>query len=397
MIILGKPFVMTPNNRILSIDRLRGLIMIIMALDHVRDFFHVSAMTEDPTNPATTTPILFFTRWITHFCAPGFVFLSGMSAFITGQKRTKKELSAFLFKRGLVIILFELFLFNLFFTFDPLYHNITLQVLWVIGVSMMLLSVLIHLSLRILFLIGIIMVAGHNLLDPFNDQSMSGPPIWYGLLHQLTFINYAPDRFLGIFYPILPWPGVMILGYCAGAWYTQEIAANTRRKMLIRWGSLSLLLFFVLRWINVYGDPVPWSSQSTATATILSFFNLNKYPPSLLFLCMTLGPSLLMLAWMEKWSGKLAGILPVYGQVPMFYYLLHFLLIHLLCTLAFFATGHHFNEAATGMILFRPNTFGYSLGIVYLIWIGVVMLLYPLCKRYGAFKQREKKWWTQYL
>lgn len=387
-----------PKKRIDSIDQLRGIIMIIMALDHVRDFFHIGAMTSDPTDPATATPILFFTRWITHFCAPLFVFLAGTSAFLTGQKRTKKELSVFLVKRGIWLIILEITLFTLFFTFDPLFHSILLQVIWVSGVSMILLAALIYLPMPVLFTIGLVIVCGHNFLDRFNESPMDPDrSVWWGFLHQQYFAQYAEGRFFGIFYPWLPWPGIMILGYCLGSLYVKGYDAAKRQKLLVRMGLITVVVFFVLRWINVYGDLRPWAEQKDTTATILSFFNLTKYPPSLLYACMTIGPGLLMLAWLEKIKAGWTGIVVVYGRVPMFYYMLHFLFIHLLCTIVFFATGQPMEKATEGFMLFRPNDFGYPLWVVYLIWIGVVAFFYPLCKKYSEYKSRTDKWWLSYL
>jgi uncharacterized membrane protein len=385
------------KSRINSIDLLRGMIMIIMALDHVRDFFHITAMTEDPTNPATTTPILFFTRWITHYCAPIFVFLTGTAAFLSGQRKTKKEQSAFLFKRGLWLIIAELTIVNLFFGFDPLYHFVGLQVIWVIGVSMILLSVLLYLPLRVLFVIGLLLVAGHNLLDRFNYASMGETPLWYGLLHQQVFLNYAEGRFFGVLYPLIPWPGVMLLGYCLGSWYVKGFDAERRKKLLVQWGLGAIVLFVALRWANVYGDLVPWSKQSETFRTVISFFNVTKYPPSLLYLCMTLGPGLLVLRAVEKASGSWTNYVLVFGRVPLFYYLLHFFTIHLLCVIAFFATGEPMSRAASGMMAFRPNDWGFSLGVVYLIWIGLLVFLYPFCKRYSEYKATHNQWWLSYL
>lgn len=383
--------------RISSIDILRGLVMIIMALDHVRDFFHISAMVDDPTNLNTTTPALFFTRWITHYCAPVFVFLSGTSAFLSGQKKTKKELAVFLFKRGLFLVVLEVVVVNFLIVFDPLYRFIGLQVIWAIGISMMILALLISLPLRILFIIGIVMVAGHNMLDGFNYKSQEELPVWYALLHQQLFMNYGNGRFFAVLYPIIPWPGVMILGYCMGAWYVKSFDTAKRRKLLISTGLIAVLAFFVIRWINVYGDLVPWTEQKDGMTTILSFFNVTKYPPSLLYLCMTIGPALLMLAWLEKVKAGWTNIVGVYGRVPMFYYLLHFFTIHVLCILLFFATGRPISDIAAGNFAFRPNDFGFSLPIVYLIWIAVVAGLYPLCRKYDHFKQHNKRWWTGYL
>lgn len=383
--------------RISSIDILRGLVMIIMALDHVRDFFHISAMVEDPANPATTTPVLFFTRWITHYCAPIFVFLSGTSAFLSGQKKTKKELSSFLLKRGLFLMVLEIVVVNFIIVFDPLYRFIFFQVIWVIGLSMVLLSFLIYLPLRVLFIIGIVMVAGHNMLDGFNYNNMNEIPFWHAFFHQQMFTSYAEGRFFAVLYPLIPWPGVMLLGYCMGAWYVKEFDAAKRKRLLLGWGLTTIAAFFILRWVNVYGDLVPWSTQKDNTMTIISFFNVTKYPPSLLYLCMTLGPALLLLIWLEKVKAGWTNVVSVYGRVPMFYYLLHFFTIHVLCIVAFFAVGRPLSDMAVGNFAFRPNDFGFTLPIVYLIWIAVVAGLYPLCKRYDTFKQHNKRWWTGYL
>lgn len=384
--------------RISSIDILRGLVMIIMALDHVRDFFHIAAMVEDPTNLNSTTPALFFTRWITHYCAPIFVFLSGTSAFLSGQKKTKKELSSFLLKRGLFLMVLEIVVVNFLIVFDPLYRFIGLQVIWVIGLSMVLLSFLIYLPLRVLFIIGIVMVVGHNMLDGFNYNNMNEIPFWHAFFHQQLFTSYAEGRFFAILYPLIPWPGVMLLGYCMGAWYVKEFDAAKRKRLLLGWGLTAIAAFFILRWINVYGDLVPWSTQKDNVMTILSFFNVTKYPPSLLYLCMTLGPALLLLIWLEKVKGSWTNIVSVYGRVPMFYYLLHFFTIHVLCIVLFFATGRPVSDIAAGNFAFRPNDFGFSLPIVYLIWIAVVAGLYPLCKRYDTYKMNNRqKWWTGYL
>ena len=385
------------KKRIDSIDILRGIIMIIMALDHTRDFFHMGAMTSDPTDPATTTPILFFTRFITHYCAPIFVFLAGTSAFLTGTKRSKKEMSLFLLKRGIWLIIVDIIVFNFFFSFDPLYHAVFIQVLWVTGASMILLAAFIYLPLQVLFVIGLVMVAGHNLLDNFNAKTMGQTPLWWGFLHQQTIVQYAPDHIFGVFYPLIPWPGIMLLGYCTGSLFVNGYDPAKRQRMLLRFGLIAILIFFVLRWINVYGDLVPWSTQKNTTATILSFFNVTKYPPSLLYVCITIGPGLIVLAWLEKIKASWTNIAVIYGRVPMFYYLIHFFVLHVLCVIAFFATDHTMSQAIGGMMLFRPNDFGFSLGVVYLIWIAVVAGLYPWCKRYSIYKATHDKWWLSYL
>lgn len=387
------------KKRIDSIDMLRGIIMIIMALDHVRDFFHITAVTADPTNPATTTPILFFTRWITHFCAPVFVSLAGTSVFLAGRKKTKKEMSVFLVKRGLWLAVLEIVIFNLLFTFDPTYHAIFLQVIWVTGISMVLMAGFIYLPIRALFVIGMILVAGHNMLDRFNVNAMGigQVPVWYGLLHQQFITQYAQGRIFGGLYPLLPWPGIMLLGYCLGSFFTAGYDPAKRRKQLMQVGFTATIAFFVLRWLNVYGDLVPWTEQANTTRTIISFFNVTKYPPSLLYCCMTLGPAVILLAWLEKVQAKWGSVVVIYGRVPLFYYLVHFFVIHLLCTIAFFATGHNMSQAVGGMLLFRPDHFGFSLPVVYAIWIAVVAGLYPLCKSYSIYKATHDDWWLSYL
>ncbi|NCI50835.1 DUF1624 domain-containing protein [Sediminibacterium roseum] len=389
--------VLPSKKRIDSIDILRGSIMIIMALDHVRDFFHVGAMTGNPTDPATTTPALFFTRWITHFCAPVFVFLAGTSVFLAGIKKTKKELSVFLLKRGIWFIVLEIVIFNFLFSFDPLYHFIGLQVIWVTAISMLLLAALIYLPLPVLFVLGLAIVAGHNLLDNFNSTDPAKIPLGWSILHQQSFRFYAENRSFMVLYPILPWPGIMLLGYCLGSLYKPGYDAAKRRRKLIAYGLSAIVVFVVVRWINVYGDLFPWAEQKTTTATLLSFLNVSKYPPSLLYTCMTIGPALIVLAWIEKARKNWMNITVVYGRVPMFYYLLHFLLIHLLCMIVFFAQGYTMAEAGSGFMLFRPNEFGFSLGITYLIWIAVVASLYPLCKWYGRYRATHDHWWLPYL
>lgn len=371
--------------------------MIIMALDHARDYFHITAMTADPTNPATTTPILFFTRWITHFCAPVFVLLAGISAYLAGRKKSKKELSVYLLSRGLWLIVLELVFFNLIFTFDPGYHFLGMQVLWVTGASMMLLAGLIYLPVKILMGIGLLLVAGHNLLDTLNVSPGNPMPFWWGFLHQQYFVAYAPGHLLGVLYPLLPWPGIMLLGFGMGSLYTREYDAQKRRKLLLAAGWSAIGVFFVLRWINSYGDLFPWVDQKNPTATLLSFFNLTKYPPSFLFNCMTLGPALVILAWLEKAKAGWGKVVVIYGRVPLYYYLLHFFIIHCLCMLAFFATGHSMEEIAGGIIYFRPSDFGFPLWTVYLIWISVVAIMFPLCKKYGAYKALKDYWWLKYL
>lgn len=380
--------------RIHSIDILRGVVMIIMALDHTRDFLHIPS---DPTNLQTTTPILFFTRWITHFCAPVFVFLSGTSAFLSARKKTKKELSSFLLKRGIWLIIIEVTIFNLFLTFDPTYSFLAVQVLWVIGFSMIILSAAIYLPVQAIFFIGLIIVCGHNLLDAFDYPNPTKTPLLWGFLHEQSFFPYGHNRLFAILYPLLPWPGVMMLGYCVGTLYKKEIDAKRRQRILLLTGIFITLFFIALRFTNIYGDPSEWKPQKNFMFTILSFLNTTKYPASLLFLSMTLGPALIFLSLFEKAKGKWTKLVSVYGRVPFFYFLIHFFLIHLICMILFFAKGHTFSQSNTGLLHFQAPDQGVSLGVVYLIWIAVVVVLYPVCKKYDRLKSSHKKWWLSYL
>jgi uncharacterized membrane protein len=382
------------SNRVSTIDILRGIVMIIMALDHTRDFFHHGT---DPSDLATTTPILFFTRWITHFCAPVFVFLSGTSAFLSGRRKTKKQLSVFLLKRGFWLVLVELIVFNLLLTFNPLYSFLVVQVIWVIGISMMILAAMIWLPIPLIFTIGIILVFGHDILDQFNFSGKTPAPLWWALVHQQTFIPYGNGRIFGVLYPLIPWPGVMMLGYCLGTLYRSEYPLDKRRKVLLAAGISFTILFVLLRWSNLYGDPSVWSPQRSPAITLVSFFNTSKYPPSLLFLLMTLGPALIILSLLEKAKGSWKNIVSVYGRVPFFYFLFHFFIIHLTCMIIFFVNGHTLAEANTGLLLFRPADFGYSLPIVYGIWLTLVVVLYPVCKAYGRYKAAHGHWWLSYL
>ena len=396
------------RSRVMSIDLVRGLVMIIMALDHIRDFFlkvsnaSADTITLDPTNPATTTPGLFFTRWITHFCAPTFLLLTGVSAYLYGQKRSKNELSLFLLKRGVFLVLVEMIIITLGWTFNPLYNLFILQVIWAIGASMIVMSLLVRLSYTTILAIGLLIVFGHNLLD---NPSISDP-LKGGMLADLTYFghfavyNIDSNHFIIVIYSFLPWTGVMAIGYCMGKWYGKSMDAQKRKKLLFRTGLAIVLFFIVLRFLNVYGDPSRWSSQPRgALYTIFSFLNTTKYPPSLLFLCMTIGPILILLSACEQWQNKFTSILNVFGRVPMFYYILHFYIIHTMVVIVFYMQGYGAKDIVTPDVpfLFRPPTFGYPLPVLYLIWLIVVLILYPLCKWYDKYKNTHHQWWLKYL
>ena len=387
------------KNRIQSIDVLRGLVMVIMALDHVRDFF--SSFTDDPLNLQTTTPQLYFTRWITHFCAPVFVFLSGSSIYLMSLRKTKAQLSAFLIKRGFWLIFIEMAVITLGWTFDPFYHLFILQVIWVIGCSMVILGILIYLPYTAIFALGLFIVLGHNLLDYPEAARHDQVGFWWDLLHHCKFSFYAIDSNHAaiIVYAIVPWLGIMLVGFGFGKLFSPGVDPVKRRKTLISIGLTLIALFIGIRMINLYGDAHPWTVQRNSLFSFLSFMNVNKYPPSLLYTCATLGPAIILLALLERANNKVTAFFNIYGRVPMFYYILHFYLIHIICVVLFFASGYSMKDAygKDHLFGFRPNLFGYSLWVVYAIWLFVVLALYPLCKKYNRYKSTHDHWWLSYL
>jgi uncharacterized membrane protein len=388
------------KQRITSIDFLRGLVMIIMALDHVRDYFHSQAMIDDPTNLDTTTPWLFFTRWITHYCAPTFVFLAGTSAFLSGQRRTRKELSIFLLTRGLWLVLAEMLINNFAWTFDPEYHMIGLQVIWAIGISMMLLGLLVWLPTPVILLVGIAIVFGHNIFDQPEAMRKGDVGVLWHILHTPRSAYVYPiskDHGILFFYAFPPWTGIMIMGYCFGQLYKKTVSREQRKKVLLTIGVTAIVAFIVLRFINEYGDRAPWSVQKNALYTLMSFLNVTKYPPSLMYTLMTLGPSILFLALFERMESRFSKFFITFGRVPFFYYMLHVFLIHGLCTIAFFISGYGVDDITSQPFYFRPPQFGVSLLAVYGIWISVILLLYPLCRWYNEYKKTHHHWILSYI
>ncbi|MGZ8553761.1 MAG: DUF1624 domain-containing protein [Chitinophagaceae bacterium] len=399
-----QPTLSTGQKRIESIDILRGIAMVIMALDHVRDYFHLTGFTDDPLNLATTTPFLYFTRWITHLCAPIFVFLSGTSIYLQSLRKTKKELSAFLIKRGLWLIFAEFIIIAFAWTFNPFYNFIPLQVIWAIGISMVILGFAIRLPYHFILVMGLVIVFGHNLLDIPEAAPGFKAGFWWDLLHHGHFAAYPymPGHFAVIVYPFVPWLGVMMLGYCTGIFFSPQFSAEQRRKIIFRLGIALILFFVIVRFINIYGDPVAWTVQKNGLFTFLSFMKVNKYPPSLLYLCITIGPALVLLSFMEKFKNGFTNIMVVFGRTAFFYYIIHIYLIHLLATIVFFAKGHSIQDALNSMqnlpFMFLIPGEGYNLPVVYGIWAFVIILLYPICKWYDKYKTRHKeKWWLSYL
>jgi uncharacterized membrane protein len=389
----------SPTYRITSIDLLRGIVMIIMALDHTRDMYHLPAMTSaNPLGPLTTTPAIFFTRWITHYCAPTFVFLSGLSAYLSSQKKTSSEASMFLINRGLWLIFVEMVFISFGLTFDPKFRFIVWQVIWAIGWSMIILGIARQLPNKWVLTIGAVLFFGHDLFIYANiPQTGTISDIIRILFTSFgTIIPVNSTHVIGDFYAILPWTGVMLLGYGIGYWFSREYPAAKRKRNLLVSGLLLIALFVILRSINKYGDPSP-RQYIAGWRSILSFLNTSKYPPSLMYCCMTLGPALVFLAISENIKSGWSRIASVYGKVPFFYYVLHFYILHVLLVIFFYATGHNNTEIRETFIGFRPVAFGYPLWVVYIIWISVVASLYFPCKWFYKYKLNHTQWWLKYL
>jgi uncharacterized membrane protein len=380
--------------RIESVDVVRGVIMIIMALDHVRDYFSNPGF--EPNDLSHTTVALFFTRWITHFCAPVFFLLTGTGAYLSLRKQSQSQLSRFLFTRGLWLIFLELVVVRCLgwqFNFD--YRLTLLIVLWALGWSMIVLSALIYMPASWVTAFGVVLIAGHNLLDGIQSAN----PIW-SILHSPNMVWSNDQHFVFALYPLIPWVGVTAAGYGLGQVY--KCAPERRKAFLSRLGLAVTGAFLVIRAINIYGDPFRWSAQKLAVFTMLSFLNTNKYPPSLLYLLMTLGPAMLFLRAVDGGVPQWLRPALVVGKVPMFYYLLHVPLIHVIAVIvcyAHYGQAHWMFESPSieYFPITRPPGWDYSLPVVYLIWIFVVVALYPLCKWYAGLRQRSSNPWLSYL
>jgi uncharacterized membrane protein len=386
------------RTRVESIDVLRGVVMIVMALDHVRDFF---GTTVNPTNPALATVPLFFTRWVTHICAPTFFLLTGTGAYLARHRLTTQGLSRWLFTRGIWLIVLELTVVRCLgyqFNFD--YRVTMLVILWALGWSMITLAAVVHLSPSTVAAFGIVLIASHNLLDSVNASSIGAfAPLW-SILHAQNVVWADRTHLVFVAYPLVPWIGVTAVGYGLGQVF--DWVPERRRGFLLRLGAGLIVAFAILRLANVYGDPIRWTSQQSGMRTVLSFLNTNKYPPSLLFLLMTLGPAALILWVLDKRTPRILKPALVFGRVPLFYFLLHLPLIHLAALIVCYGRYrdvHWMFESARldQFPMVRPPGWGYSLPVVYLVWAGVVLALYPLCEWYGKLKQRRTDFWLSYL
>lgn len=404
-------------NRISTIDVMRGLVMVVMALDHVRDLFHLPALTQNPTDLATTTAPIFLTRWITHLCAPTFVFLSGTSAYLSLRKGNNdaarpnaarpnrtgapaaRPIAAryFLFRRGVVLILLEITVINFALWFDIQFRSLLLQVIYAIGGGLMLVSLLARLPVKWLGVLGLIIVFGHDALrvvPPFADPTAR---FLSALLFRVDAFSFSPSFTLVVGYPLIPWLGIMLLGYACGPLLEQPMVR--RRPVLLRSGLAAIGLFVLLRFVNGYGDAVPWSVQKTELFTVLSFINVSKYPPSLLYSLLLPGIMLVGLSVADGANNVVTRWLTVYGKVPLFYYIIHWYVIHLSLNIMILLQGYRWADIPTGTLNFgRPADAGLSLGSVYLVWLGLIAALYPLCRWYGSYKVAHPEiGWLRYI
>jgi uncharacterized membrane protein len=379
--------------RLESIDVVRGVIMILMALDHTRDFFGIPG--QNPTNLAAASAPLFLTRWVTHFCAPVFCLLMGTGAYLAGRRKSPGELSFFLFTRGIWLIFLELVLARCFiYQFNIDYKVTFLIVLWTLGWALIALSALVRLPLSIVTAFGVAMILGHNLLDSVRWSN----PLWT-ILHSPGLVFGSTDHAVLAAYPLIPWLGVAAVGYGLGRVYSWD--ADRRRSFLLRLGLALCLAFVAIRGVNAYGDPRPWAPQNTVLYTVLSFLNTTKYPPSLSFLLMTLGPALVFLWAVDRRTPGVFRPAVVIGRVPLFYYLLHFALLHLVAIVICYArygSAHWMFESDPGNYPFTaPLGWGYSLPVVYMLWAFIVVAMYFPCRWFAALKQRRHDAWLSYL
>jgi len=375
------PVAVPAKKRIESIDVMRGIVMVVMALDHCRDF--LTHLNYDPTDLSKASSILFLTRFVTHYCAATFVFLAGTSAYLSiSRGKTKNEAAKFLLSRGLWLVFLELTIIRFGWIMDLDYHFIFLQVIWAIGISMIVLAALIYLPLSAIAAVGFILIFGHDLFDNISTAtfSLASKDIW-DILHVGGMVSFGNINVL-FFYPLIPWIGVMALGYCFGTLFKMD--DPKRRKLLVTFGIGAIALFIAIRSFNFYGDPSNWTNQYSWYRDVLSFIDVSKYPPSLDYLLITLGPVMLMLAALENVHNRITSIFLVYGRVPLFYYILHLYLARLLSFLTF-------------IVMDKKQGYSFPLGTVYIIWLLVVFILYFPCRWFMKYKQTHKQWWLSYL
>lgn len=379
------------TSRLVSIDALRGLVIVFMLLDHVRETFFMHHQVTDPMAVAGTSPALFFSRVLAHLCAPVFIFLAGLSAFLYGHRQPdgRRAATVFLVQRGIFLVVLELTVVNFAWTFQWSPQVVYLQVIWVIGLSMLALALLLWLPRGVLVAVGLLLVAGHNLLDGLHFTAGHVLHVPWAILHDRGWLAVGEGLRMRTSYPLLPWIGVIALGYAAGPWFIAGADAGQRRRRLAAWSVGALALFVALRWLNVYGDR-PWALGAMPLETAMGFLNVTKYPPSLLFVALTLGIGLALLAAFERVPARAAWlrVLVAFGAAPMFFYVLHLYVLRVLYV------------GALG--LWGPNQgryFGFD--AMWQVWLGTIVLaalLYVPVRAFGAFKARRKDLaWLRFL
>ena len=380
--------------RFTSIDFTRGLVMVIMALDHVREFMHKTSMTQDPTNLETTTAVLFLTRWITHLCAPAFVFLAGISAYVSMKRKNNlHESRKFLLSRGIWLLVLEFSIINFALWFDIHYRFLILEVIGAIGLSFIVLSFLLRLPSRVIGIIGIILIIIQYLVHGLPVPSDPVAAFMFSVLFQPGLTELTPDHSFYTAYPLISWLGIMLAGFSSGELF--DLDPEKRKKGFLRSGLAVISAFIFIRALNIFGDPSAWSMQKNWLFTILSFLNVSKYPPSLLFTFLFSGITMLLLSFSENFKSRLMGIISVYGRVPLFYFIIHLFIIHAAMFVVLFIQGFGMNDFVFGAFRNgRPETGGGTgLAVVYILWIGMAFILYPICKWFGEYKSAhpEKK------
>ena len=388
--------------RLTNIDMLRGLVIVIMALDHVRDFFMMGGV-QDPMSQADVSPGLYFTRWVTHFCAPVFVYLAGTSVGLMAARKSANELAGFLFKRGLWLIFVEVAIISTAVTFSPLGEVamggaviVILQVIWVLGVGMVVLAGAQYLGEKFCLIVGGLILLCHNLLDaawPSGNIMRGSDPFWTTLHTQGSTI-FAPFL-VNTIYPLLPWVGLILVGYGSAFVFRQD--AKSRDRILMFAGISFIALFIILRFVGIYGEPNPWQSQEQGLlATFFDFMNVSKYPPSLLFTLITLGPMAIICSLADRWQGWWKDTLIMFGRVPFAFYVAHFYLIHILAIGFGVIQGFEASQFMHIFFLF-PEGYGTNLIGVYIVWLLVLIILYPFCRWMSNIKRNRKDWWLSYL
>jgi uncharacterized membrane protein len=374
--------------------------MVLMALDHTRDFFHADAFRFAPEDLTQTTPALFFTRWITHFCAPLFALLAGVSAFLFGTKvQSKKELAMFLLSRGIILILLEMTVIRFAWRFYIDYSSIGGLVIWALGWSMVFMSGLIFLPRYLIIAGSFGIIFLHNLLDNIPEPQNKFMELILAFFHESKFVKISEGFGINILYPVLPMIGIMMLGYSIGYWFNREYdQAKRKRKNLLMAGLAFIFLFVVIRFTNFYGDPSLWSGQKNFLFTVMSFLNCTKYPMSLLYILMTAGPGLIFLSLIERPDWPVFNPFRIIGRVPLFYYIIHLYLIHALAIIIAVVTHlDQFRDILTGNWQKLAQDYGFSLPVVYLIWLFIITILYFVSVKYERFQKASKTKWLKFI